>query len=667
MGQRKKHTLSETEKEDLKTICISKGEQNRYSERQEFEEDSSDHSSDMIVIAVEEEMEMERQELERQEFEEDSSDHSSDISVIAAEEEMEMERQELERQEFEEDSSGHSSDMIVIAVEEEMEMKRQELERQEFEEDSSDYSSDISVIAAEEEMEVERQELDAQGFEEDSSDYKNIYEMEAGKIPENSGVNKKMDQTKTNANYSTMDKSSKLNMFEFAVTILKKYRILYLDKNDNILWVFDGKSYTPLDEKNLQALIYQEIPIEEKSTRDSCKKLKENVAEYIKDECYHSVLNQGHRPYCKYFSKDEIQHINGKIVLDNGIYDVTQDKLTEFDPDMPFFYHVHAKFLYGLGEDKLQTPFFDKLLSDATGGDKESIDMIHYVLGMLLLPNKCKKFPVVGPASNSGKSVLFGNFLESLFDGERISKIDPGELGGKFALGNAESKVLISCLDVNMEEISAKAVGTIKRATGEERIKVERKFRDQQDIVVRFKFLFGTNGKFSPARYDAGWANRIIAVPFIIGTPEEKQNPELLHRLWEERDRIVTKVLRKMRYVINSNGMITIPESRLSLELKQKWTFVNTYVEEFFQEMVCVTGENIDISSSDEIYECYCKYASNRANIEKGICSTVPMAQLISSIIQMSGGRIKKKRIRVDGSQNPKRKIMGIRLNKGIL
>ena len=603
MGRKKKHTLSEVEIEDLETICISKGKQNTYSERWELDE---------------------------REFETDSSDLCSKMSVIAAEEEMEVERQE-------------------------------------FEEDSSDLSSEKSSITAEEEMEMERQELDAQGFEQDSSDYKNIYEMEAGKIPENSGVNKKMDQTKTNANYSTMDKSSKLNTFEFAINILKKYEILRLHENDNILWIFNRKVYTPLSDKDLLALIYQEIPQKEKIERNTCKKIKENVAEYIKDECYHGVINPQNRPYCKFFTSKDMQRINGKVVLDNGIYDVKRDQLSDFDSNLPFYYQVHAKYLSNVNTDDLRTPYFDRLLSDATGGDKESIDMIHYVLGMLLLPNKCKKFPVVGPASNSGKSVLFGNFLESLFDGERVSKIDPGELGGKFALGNAESKVLISCLDVNMEEISAKAVGTIKRATGEERIKVERKFKDQQDIVVRFKFLFGTNGKFSPAKYDAGWANRIMVVPFIYGMPEEKQNPELIQRLLEEKDMIITKILRKMRDVIDNNGMITIPESRLSLEIKKKWTLENTYVEEFFREMICVTGENADISSSEEIYRCYCKYARTRAEIEKGICSTVPMAQLISSIIQMSGGRISKKRMRVDGSQNPKRKIIGLRLNKGML
>lgn len=53
-----------------------------------------------------------------------------------------------------------------------------------------------------------------------------------------------------------------------------------------------------------------------------------------------------------------------------------------------------------------------------------TIQMIHWAIGMLLLPNKCKKFIVAGNASNSGKSILFGQFLDSLFDANRIMSKD---------------------------------------------------------------------------------------------------------------------------------------------------------------------------------------------------------------------------------------------------
>ena len=64
---------------------------------------------------------------------------------------------------------------------------------------------------------------------------------------------------------------------------------------------------------------------------------------------------------------------------------------------------------------------------------------------------------------------FFGQFLDSLFDASRISKVDSSKLGGRFALGDCEDKLLISCLDIDENVLSSKAAGVIKRATGEEK------------------------------------------------------------------------------------------------------------------------------------------------------------------------------------------------------
>src|SRR5699024_4512272 len=146
------------------------------------------------------------------------------------------------------------------------------------------------------------------------------------------------------------------------------------------------------------------------------------------------------------------------------------------------------------------------------------------------------------------------------------------ELGNRFSLGRADDKILISCLDVNVEPITPKAAGIIKRVTGEEMITVEEKYKQSHEMVIRFHFLFATNGNFSPQKYDSGWVNRIIAVPFMYETPENKQIPNLLEKLLEEKDAIVTKALCMARDVLKADGSIVIPESQLSIELKNQWT-----------------------------------------------------------------------------------------------
>ena len=476
-------------------------------------------------------------------------------------------------------------------------------------------------------------------------------------IPKVANQNKKTEEKKKNG----ISDAWELSSYEFALHMIKQHQMTCLARDEKILWYFDGKSYAPLSRAKLEDLIYQKISEDEKHTVDTCSMRIRYVADYIRREC--RAAYDSEKKVCHCFELDDAKKINGKVVLNNGIYDVIHDKFMPFwDENLPFYYHINADFVkYG------ETPFFDKILSDATEGDEESIKMIQYVLGMLLLPNKCKKFPVVGPASNSGKSVLFGQFLDRLFDSSRILRVSSSELGGKFALGEASDKLLISCLDMDVDEIPPRAAGVIKRATGEEKINVQAKYVQNEDIIVRFHFLFGTNGSFSPKKFDSGWVNRIIAVPFIHETPEEEQIANLLEHLLEEKDAIVSKVLRMMRDVVKPDGSIVIPESRLSIDLKNQWTLCYTFFNEFCEKCVSFTGNKEDMCSKEAVYTSYSRFfdrsvakAKNTAKFQK-----LSQSQFLTKFSQEKEYLIWDRRVRKEGDiyhKNPVRRIAGIKL-----
>ena len=450
--------------------------------------------------------------------------------------------------------------------------------------------------------------------------------------------------------------------YYFAKMLMKKYQICHLSENEPILWMFNGKFYTPLPADKLETLIYAEIPDNKKMEIESCKAIKVNVCNYIKDECrlLYTKPENGYR--C--FSLDDMKRTYGKVVLNNGVYDVVREKLLSWTPEEPFYYGINAEFLETHSYDKLQTPYFDKILKDATGNDIDSIKMVWYVFGLLLLPNKCKKFAVIGPASNSGKSVVFGQFLDRLMESDRIMRTSTSELGNRFSLGRADDKILISCLDVNVEPITPKAAGIIKRVTGEEMITVEEKYKQSHEMVIRFHFLFGTNGNFSPQKYDSGWVNRIIAVPFMYETPENKQIPNLLEKLLEEKDAIVTKALCMARDVLKADGSIVIPESQLSIELKNQWTLCYTFFNEFCQNCVIFTGNKTDHCSRKEIYELYESYYFSCIKKDKryGRYEKMPERIFFNKLEQQAQGLLTTQRIREEGEKNARRKIAGLKL-----
>ena len=85
--------------------------------------------------------------------------------------------------------------------------------------------------------------------------------------------------------------AEEFNSYEFAKIILDKYSIWHLDPSDWALWIYNGRCYEPLNDKKLGDLIYAELPKEIKLTTKSCKKIIENVADYIVRECTANPLD----------------------------------------------------------------------------------------------------------------------------------------------------------------------------------------------------------------------------------------------------------------------------------------------------------------------------------------------------------------------------------------
>ena len=463
--------------------------------------------------------------------------------------------------------------------------------------------------------------------------------------------------------------NEEFNPYTFAVEILNKYRIWHLDSSEWSLWIWNGRFYEPLNDDKLESLIYGDLPEEFKSTLKSCKKSIQATSEFIRRECEVRPIKseKSGRSY-KTFNKKDMRKIYNRVVLKNGVYDVMAGKMIEFDEKLPYYYEIKAKYI-SKESSKLNTPYFDKLLKDATGGDKDSIQMIHYSIGMLLLPNKCKKFIVAGNASNSGKSILFGQFLDSLFDASRISRVDSSKLGGRFALGDCEDKLLISCLDIDENVLSSKAAGVIKRATGEEKISSEAKYKSSKETIVRFKFVFATNFGFTTSRYDAGLVNRILALPFIKETAEENQIANLAEKLQEEKDKIVTKILREMRDVIKEDGSIVITESDLSKQMKSSWTTVNSLFEEFCEKIVDITGDEEDYISWENLYESYRQYFFLKSKSSNVHYEILPKQAFIKSFMNKAeigyGGKVEQVRRRKFGDNeypNAVRRLTGIKV-----
>ena len=137
----------------------------------------------------------------------------------------------------------------------------------------------------------------------------------------------------------------------------------------------------------------------------------------------------------------------------------------------------------------------------------------------------------------------------------------------------------------------------------------------------------------------------------------------------EEKDKIVTKILREMRDVIKEDGSIVIPESDLSKQMKSSWTTVNSLFEEFCEKIVDITGDEEDYISWENLYESYRQYFFLKSKSSNVHYEVLPKQAFIKSFMNKAeigyGGKVEQVRRRKFGDTeypNAVRRLTGIKV-----
>lgn len=92
------------------------------------------------------------------------------------------------------------------------------------------------------------------------------------------------------------------------------------------------------------------------------------------------------------------------IVFQNGIYNAEKDALINSTSKYPVLFEINAEYL---GNEEVQTPYMDKIIMQATGGDVDTLERFYQCLGYIYSQGtEAKKFFVFGTAPDSGKALL---------------------------------------------------------------------------------------------------------------------------------------------------------------------------------------------------------------------------------------------------------------------
>ena len=445
------------------------------------------------------------------------------------------------------------------------------------------------------------------------------------------------------------------SLYDVALGVIKKHKLRKMTEGEtNMVWMFNGRFYEPMTTDKLENLVYSYFEETFKRTCNRIQPILNHIIDYIRLELSAKSKKR------KFFTEKDYAKIQNHIVFRNCVFDCKKRETLPFTDELPYWFGVDAEYVVG---EEFSAPY-EKLKRYATNNDEDSMLMLDYLTAALFLHRQIKHIFVVGNASNSGKSKYF-EFIDTLIG--RPMHLEPSELKGKFALENADTATLLSCADIQMGEVGPKVASTLKRLTGDQYVRFQKKFKGSQEVRVMAKVLLGTNGAFVTDRPDPGIQNRLIVLPFIKSVEPEHRDEKLLVKLLADRDIIMSYCARRLGDIIGKDDSITFPQSAISQEMKNSWLAVVDFVEDFFQERVEVTGDELDVMNDKKLYVAYEEFFYHAAEeLVTTRCNKVSKQELIKRLEKFSCGQAGRRRGLIDENgtkcKNAVSRIRGIKL-----
>lgn len=287
--------------------------------------------------------------------------------------------------------------------------------------------------------------------------------------------------------------------------------------------------------------------------------------------------------------------------MQNGLYFINKyDGIHQLDHKPIFITFTCLNASY---DENAECKTFKKFIDDTTGGRKDLKKRLLMALGYLLVnTTRGKFFFLAGFKPNTGKSVLF-NFIQRLYPSESVSNLPVGDLGGRFeSEALLHSRINIS-LDLPQEPLSASAVAKLKQITGGDTVEVQRKGKTSKKLDHPVKLVFASNSRLRLKKDDTAFWNRLIYLPFE--NTVTKEDPDLSEKLWDERDGIVTYLLKyalKLEKLDYKFPHIPEDDTKVSLEKRP-----SDYLQGFINDC-CERGKGFlcPIADMREVYENYC-------------------------------------------------------------
>jgi len=362
--------------------------------------------------------------------------------------------------------------------------------------------------------------------------------------------------------------------------LLEKYHFLTLETTKEILCYENG--------------VYKkdgEIIIEKELEKEYGYDLKISTISEVK----------GHIRRNTFVKSEEFDNDHNIINLENGLYYIREDKL---EPHNPNYYSVNQKTFEYKSNAKIQ--LLGKFLREVLypSDIRTAVDLMAYTF---VRDNPYELLCILIGNGSNGKNVFTG-ILTSLHGSKNISNVSlKSILKNRFALSDLENK------DVNIDtELSTDIITDIsilKKLTGKQPIRIERKNKDAYDTLLHAKLFFSANKiplilDDSDARF-----RREIYLSFPYQYEEGRNaDPRLLEKLTtdEELSAIFNILMIALRNILK-NDRIYLNQKSIQ-ERREKHELLKDPISAFLKIAVADDSVPSDYIIKDDFHNAYVKY-----------------------------------------------------------
>lgn len=257
-------------------------------------------------------------------------------------------------------------------------------------------------------------------------------------------------------------------------------------------------------------------------------------------------------------------------------------------------------------------PVFEEFVDTSLSGDENLRQLLLEILGTLLSNYRPKNIFVFCGASNSGKSVIV-DFLRWVLGVSAITQIAHlRDFSSRWTIGNLKGKKLLVCTECADEAIGADACAVIKTITGEPILTGEQKHKDATTFANTTRLLLVSNHLVHLDRVDAGFANRLVSLPFPCSIPFEQQDPNLLEHLLDEKGAIFNMAMQAVHALAARNFEYTTVDSGYLDKVSDQTLYVAENFDIGVQNFVtcCCALDTDGYTTSSDLYNAYREYAN---------------------------------------------------------